>query len=419
MANGMNGGNAVPTRAAGPKPIQVLQIIGNAIVGGMETYVSNLIATLPSDEFQVTCLCPYESAFTASLRRRGLRVYIAPIKDDPAWCSIEMAVELVRQHRIDVIHAHLPNAHTLAGVAGRLTNTPVVATIHARSLWTQEISVSRLTGSHMIVVCQEAYAQALATGIPADSLTIVPNGVDTERFSPQRSGAAFREAIGVPADAPLVGFVGRLSWEKGPDKFVQAAERIHRSRPDVHFALVGEGPMEAELRVVIEQAKLQSRVHLAGMHRAVETVYPAFDLMVQTSRSEAMPLALLEGMACGCPIVAIGVGGVAELIEGGTNGVLISPGDWSHIASSYPGDWEGVAAAALDLLAQPERLKRMGRAGRERAEDVFDLRHAVRETAAVFQRLVKPAVMKNGVWHPTVVRDQSDGERRVRLRPRT
>jgi starch synthase len=124
-------------------------------------------------------------------------------------------------------------------------------------------------------------------------------------------------------------------------------------------------------------------------------------------------------MACGCPIVAIGVGGVAEMIEGGTNGVLISPGDWSHIASSYPGDWEGVAAAALDLLAQPERLKRMGRAGRERAEDVFDLRHAVRETAAVFQRLVKPAVMKNGVWHPTVVRDQSDGERRVRLRPRT
>jgi glycosyltransferase involved in cell wall biosynthesis len=223
----------------------------------------------------------------------------------------------------------------------------------------------------------------------------------------------------VPPEATLVGFVGRLAWEKGPDKFVQVADRIHRRRPDVHFTLVGEGPMEAELREMIAQTGLQDRVHLAGMHRNIETVYPAFDLLLQTSRSEAMPLALLEGMACGRPVVAIGIGGVAELVEAGTSGILISPGDWSHVASPYPGDWEGVAAAALDLLNQPARLKQMGQAGRKRAEETFDLRHNIRETTAVFQRLVKPAVMKNGVWQPTVVRDQSEGERRVRLRPRT
>ena len=419
MSNGVSSSNGVPSRTGNIRPLQVLQIIGNAIVGGMETYVSNLITKLQSDEFQVTCLCPYESAFTASLRRLGFKVYITPIQDDPAWRSVEMAVELIRQHRIDIIHAHLPNAHTLAGVAGRLTNTPVVSTIHARTLWTQEISVSRLTSTSLIVVCQEAYAQALAAGVPADSITVIPNGVDTQKFTPQRSGAAFREAVGVPPEATLVGFVGRLAWEKGPDKFVQVADRIHRRRPDVHFTLVGEGPMEAELREMIAQTGLQDRVHLAGMHHNIETVYPAFDLLLQTSRSEAMPLALLEGMACGRPVVAIGIGGVAELVEAGTSGILISPGDWSHVASPYPGDWEGVAAAALDLLNQPARLKQMGQAGRKRAEETFDLRHNIRETTAVFQRLVKPAVMKNGVWQPTVVRDQSEGERRVRLRPRT
>src|SRR3954466_15284133 len=183
MANGMNGGNAVPTRAAGPKPIQVMQIIGNAILGGMETYVSNLITQLPSDEFQVTCLCPYESAFTASLRRRAGEVYIAPIQDDPVWRSIELTVELIRQHRIDVIHSHLLNAQTLAGIAGRLTNTPAVATIHGRSLWTQEISVSRLTGTNLIVVCQDAHAQALAAGVRAEAVTLIPNGVDTQKFT--------------------------------------------------------------------------------------------------------------------------------------------------------------------------------------------------------------------------------------------
>ena len=419
MSNGVSSSNGVPSRTGTAKPLQVLQIIGNAIVGGMETYVSNLITRLPSDEFQVTCLCPYESAFTASLRRLGFKVYITPIQDDPAWRSVEMAVELIRQHRVDIIHAHLLNAHTLAGLAGRLTNTPAVTTIHARTLWAQDISVSRLTNINLIVVCQEAYAQALAAGVPADSVTVIPNGVDTQKFTPQRSGAAFRETIGVPPEATLVGFVGRLDWEKGPDKFVQVADRIRRRRPDVHFVLVGEGPMEAELREMIAQMGLEGSVHMAGMHRNIETVYPAFDLLLQTSRSEAMPLALLEGMACGRPVVAIGVGGVAELVEGGTNGILISPGNWSYVASPYPGDWEGVAAAALDLLKQPARLRQMGQASRKRAEDVFDLHHNVRETAAVFNRLVRPAVMKNGVWQPTVVRDQSDGERRVRLRPRT
>jgi len=384
----------------------------------METYVSNLVARLPSDEFQVTCLCPYESAFTASLRRRGFRVYIAPIQDDPVWRSIELAVELIRQHRIDVIHAHLLNAHTLAGIAGRLTNTPVVATIHARSLWTQEISVSRLTGTNLIVVCQDAYAQALAAGVSTEAVTLIPNGVDTDRFTPQRSGAAFREALSVPLEATLVGFVGRLAVEKGPDKFVQAAERIHRRLPAVHFALVGEGALENQLREMISHMGLTDRVHLAGTHHNTESVYPAFDLLVQTSRSEAMPLVLLEGMACGRPIIALGVGGAAEVIESGTNGILVSPGAWSYIASPYPGDWEGVAAAAIDLLGQPARLKQMGQAGRQRAEEVFDIRHTARKTAAVFQRLVRPAAMKNGVWHPTVVRDQAESERRVRLRPR-
>ena len=235
----------------------------------------------------------------------------------------------------------------------------------------------------------------------------------------QRSGAAFRESIGVPPEATLVGFVGRLALEKGPDKFVQAAHRIHRQRPDVHFVLVGEGALENQLRAMIRQMGLQDRVHLAGTHHSTEAVYPAFDLLLQTSRSEAMPLVLLEGMACGCPMIALGVGGVAELIESGTNGILISPGHWSYIASSYPGDWEGVAAAAIDLLGQPARLKQMGQAGRQRAEEVFDIRHSVRETAALFQRLVRPAVMKNGVWQPTVVREHADSDRRVRLRPNT
>ena len=414
-SNGGLNGKATPL-VSGRRPIRLLEVIGNAIVGGMEAYTRNLIASLPRDEYEVTCILPYESEYTASLRDLGCKTYITPIHDDPLWRSIELTVEVIKQHRIDVMHANLANAHTLAGIVGRITNTPTVATIHARSLWIQELSVARLTGMNLITVCQEAYAGASACGIAPENLTLIRNGVDTRRFTPGRSGAAFRDSIGVDPDATLVGFVGRMSWEKGPDKFVQVARRIHQQLPDIHFVMVGEGPAEPELHDLIEQTGMTDRVHMAGLRRDVENCYPAFDLLIQTSRSEAMPLALLEAMASGVPVVAISIGGVAELVESGSTGLLVSPGDWPGVSSHYPGDWEGIAAAALDLLHRPDRLAAMGKASRARAVEHFDLRHSVRETSALFNRMVRPAVMKNGVWQPTVVRDKGEGERRVRLK---
>jgi glycosyltransferase involved in cell wall biosynthesis len=417
MSDGDGNGGLTPKMGL-RRPIRLLEIIGNAITGGMETYTRNLIASLPRDEYDITCILPFESAYTASLRELGCRVYITPIHDDPLWRSIEMATEVIRQHQIDVIHANLANAHTLAGVVGRLTNTPAVATLHSRTLWIQELSVTRLTGMNLITVCQEAYWQALATGLPPERVSLIRNGVDTARFAPSRSGAAFRASLGLGADVQLVGFVGRMSWEKGPDKFVHAASRIRQQLPDVHFAMVGEGHVEPDIRHIIEETGMGDRVHMVGLRRDVENVYPAFDLLIQTSRSEAMPLALLEGMASGVPVVALAVGGVAELVGGGTTGALINPGDWPGVASHYPGDTEGIALAAADLLRNPVRLKEMGAAARARVESQFDLRGSVAETSALFERLVKPAVMKNGAWQqlPQVVRDKGDGERRVRLK---
>jgi DMSO/TMAO reductase YedYZ molybdopterin-dependent catalytic subunit len=225
----------------------------------------------------------------------------------------------------------------------------------------QELSVTRLTGTHLIVVCQETYAQALATGVPARNVTLIPNGIDTRRFTPERNGADFRAAIGVPSNAPLVGFVGRLSPEKGPDRFLFAAERIRQSRPDVHFVMIGDGPMREELEIQIGRGGFAGCLHMVEVRHDIETAYPAFDLLLQTSRSEGMPLVVLEAMACGVPVVAVGIGGVAEVVEHGSTGWLVSPAQW-----------EDISRDALRLLADPQRLKRMGLLGRERVQARFD-----------------------------------------------
>ena len=365
-------------RATAPSsgPLRILELIGNAHTGGMETAVGGLVRWLVDSQVAVSCVCPYESPFTAGLRALGCEVFTTPVGDDPPWRSIQLVVEVARLHGADLIHAHMPKAHVLAGLAGCLTHLPVVATVHGMNITSHELGICRTTGSHLITVCQEAFTQALAMGVPPDRLALIPNGVDLERFRPGAGGEVFRAAIGVPLEAPLVGFVGRLEPEKGPDLFLRAIAPLYHNRPEVHFVMVGDGSMAGQLAALAAQLGLGERLHMTGHQDVTAEVYGAFDLLAQTSRSEGMPLVLLEAMACGVPAVVIAVGGVVEVIENETTGQITGAGDW-----------EGVGIRVGHLLEQPDKLRAMSQAARRRAEEHFDLQRSARRTVEHFRQI--------------------------------
>ncbi len=317
---------------SGKGRLHVLEIMASAIVGGMETYVRNLLRLMPPDRFRVTCLCPYESEITEVLRSFGVAVFVARMDDDPPWRSIQTVVEIVRNFDVDLIHAHLPKAHVLGGLAGALTRTPVVATVHGNSITTHELGIHRTTGTNLIAVCQEAYIQALAMGVPLDRVTLIRNGVDVELFKPNDAArAAFRASLGIAPETPLVGFVGRIDVEKGPDQFLQAAQVIHAEAPHAHFVMVGPATNMIKCRSWLQSWGSQGVVHFAGLWPDTSQVYPGIDLLLQTSRIEGLPLSLLEAMACGLPVVATGVGGVPEIVEEGRTGMIAGPGDWRGV----------------------------------------------------------------------------------------
>ncbi len=359
--------------------LHVLEIVGNAIVGGMEKYVYNLAQKLPGYGVKVTVLAPYESSYTASLRHQGSEVLVTAIDDNPTWRSIQFTTEVIRHLGVDLVHAHLPKAHILGGITGSLANVPVVATVHGMDINMLDLGASHAAGTHLITVCHAAYVQALSYGIPTERLSMIPNGVDTKISSANRSGASFRKALHLPPNVPLVGVVGRLAWEKGPDQFVRVAEYVHKQRPDVHFAIVGDGPMMEEIQDMADAAQLTDVFHLPGVWTNTWEVYPAFDILSQTSRVEGMPFAILEGMACGCPVAAMGVGGVLEIVEGVNTGLLAAAGDT-----------DGLGNAILSLLENPDRMKQMGQAGRKRVEENFDIQDSVSKMASLFKRLVNP-----------------------------
>jgi len=367
--------------------VNILEIIGNASFGGMERYIINFLTHLPSEQFKVTCICPYESAFTSSLRDLGLKVYITPVTDDPTWRSIQLAVEVVRLHGIDIIHAHMPKAHVLAGLTGNLTHRPVVATVHGMHLTAFEYGITRLLGSHLITNCQETYGQALAMGVPSERVSLIHNGVDIGLFTPGEGAGELRKWINVPADTPLIGFAGRLAHEKGPDLFLRAAQEIHHSRPDIHFVVIGYGTMRNDLIKMRNQLGLEKYMHFIGWQTNMADMYRSLNLLVHTSRSDGTSLVLLEAMACGCPVVALDVGGVREVVENDDTG-LIAPA----------GDWEGIAIRALELMASSNRLKTMGKAARSCIEKKFDLLVKTKCTADLMCQIASNGVNGHRVF---------------------
>jgi glycosyltransferase involved in cell wall biosynthesis len=357
--------------------LSVLEIVGSSTRGGMENYIVNFIKNLPADQFRITCICPNESWFTTALRELGVEaVFITPIADDPEWRSIQMVMEVARLYHVDILHAHMPKSHVLAGIAGSLLNKPVVATVHGMHVTAYELGVALAVKSFLITNCQETYIQALALGVPADRVNLFHNGVDINVFTPGRQGQKLRDLIGVTSTATLVGFVGRLEHEKGPDLFLRAAWHVHATLPDVQFVIVGAGSMQKQLVQMSQQMAMESCLHFADWSEDTTVIYPALDLLVHSSRNDGTSLVLMEAMACGQPVVGMAVGGVREVIENEHTGMLVEKNDW-----------EAMGNQVITLLERPELLKQMGTAGRQRVEDHFNVVVNTRKTAALLKQV--------------------------------
>lgn len=372
----------MPNEASPLNRIHVLEVVGNAIVGGMETCVARLIERLPPERFAVTMLCPFDSHLADRVRGLGVEVIVTPMPESPTWSSIQLAHALVKAHAIDVLHAHLPNAHLLAGLVGKMAGRPVFTTIHGRQLAPADLEMHRMGGTQISVVCQQTYYHALGLGVNSAQLHFIPNGVDVQAFVPRpcRNGE-LRRRLGVCADTPLVGQVGRLSPEKGPEVFVRAALAVKQAWPAARFVLIGDGPMRTELQGIVERYGMGDAVYLAGEAADMHQCWNELDIAVLASHSEAMPLALMEAMACGLPVVATRVGGVPDIVQQGTTGWVVSPGDF-----------DALAARLLVLLGAAELRAQMGARARERIVERFALDDSVAATASLMTRLVQRPV---------------------------
>jgi glycosyltransferase involved in cell wall biosynthesis len=350
-------------------------------VGGAQGSVTDLMLRLDPSRFAVEAVSLTDGPATDRMRQLQLPVTVVDETDDQV-ASRALAAHL-RDRRADVLHAHMFRAELLGARAARLAGTPsMVATVHSsRVRSASEISALAAENAlfDRLIAPSEAIADKLRSeGRGAVPITIIPNGVDLDRFGAHRSIAGrkkLRAAVGIPAEAFLIGVVARLEPEKGHRFLLAAWPEIARAMPNAWLLLVGDGSLGSVLRGHASSLAAQAgrRVIFAGGQTDVAAVTEALDLAVLPSLREAQGIALLEAMAAGVPVIASAVGGVPETIRDGVDGLLVPPADPDALSS-----------AVLRLSQDVGMRQGLAVASRRRVEDRFDVVESVQKMETVY-----------------------------------
>ena len=279
-----------------------------------------------------------------------------------------------RQQRFDIVHTHLDRPLIYGTLAARLAGIPhVIHTRHGQSddLSTRQRQLVRFVArwiDHFVCVSQDAARRAATDhGIPAERVSTIWNGVDLSRFAP------------VPVDrtGPVV-TVARLIPEKDIATLLRAMALAAEQDGKLRLEIAGDGPCREELLGLAEQIGVSERVRFLGVVSSVSDLLSRASMFVLPSRTEGIALAVLEAQVRSVPVIATRVGGNAEIIEDGENGLLVSAGD--------P---QALAQAMLRLRADVELGPRLARAGRSRMEANFDVTGMISRYESLYEKLMR------------------------------
>jgi glycosyltransferase involved in cell wall biosynthesis len=361
----------------------VAHVLSSLAIGGGERVALELAGGQTSARHRVivVSLAPEpDGPLGAAFDERGVPVRRVAKRPglDPTL-ALRLAA-LFRREKVRVVHTHNRLPLVYGAAAGRLAGAVVIHTRHGpgrgnagqRMLWR---GAGRLLHAYVAVSPELLdLAKSLHACAPA-KLRVIENGIDVDRFdmSPQARRSA-REALGIPQDAFVIGAVGRLSPEKEFPWLVRTAASM--LGPGVRLLIVGGGAQEAAVRAEVTKHQVEPFVLLPGARNDVPRYIAALDLFVLSSSMEGLPLAVLEAMAAGLPVVATAVGGLPNLIDDGKTGFLVPSGDETMMRDRLRA-----------LQADPALARAVGERGRTLARERYSRDQMVRRYLSLYAEM--------------------------------
>ncbi|MDI3461621.1 MAG: hypothetical protein OJF50_000442 [Nitrospira sp.] len=370
--------------------IRICHVAVADLWAGAEVQLKALIAELSRmSDIDLSVVLFNGGRLEKELSHFGVPVQIFPERH---WSSIRIGTALRHyfgQKRFDIVHTHKYKDTILAAPVAQWSGVPhVVRTVHGLTepfsgvnAWKMAFyeSVERRVHQQyvrtLLAVSSEIECRLRQTG--ATDVVCIRNGIELNAMPNRSMRSAVRKAFGVTDDVCLIGSVGRLTPVKGFPHLIKAVQLMTEQGLCVKLWLIGDGIMNQELRRLAQDLGVAEQVVIVGHREDTYELLQAMDMFVLPSLHEGIPMALLEAMAVGLPVIATRVGGIPEVIEDHVSGILVEPGD--------PG---GIELTCRRLMNDAASAERLGQAARARVEERFSSGAMAAEVANVYRRLV-------------------------------
>ncbi len=365
--------------------IRVLYAIEDLEVGGAERLLVQTATHLDREHFDpAVCCLTRPGALAEEVESHNVPLVALGKKPGIDFSVALRLASLLRRERFDIIHTHLFTADLWGRMAGLLAGVGgLVSTEHSLAPWKDKkrIFIDRVLDrfTHRIIAVTAAVREHLLRQRVAapDKITVIRNAVDPGNPVTPEERWRVRQELGISPIAPVLGSLGRLAPEKGPEVFLKAAQIVAAQHPDARFLIVGGGSCYAQMEALAQQLGIQDKVIFTGVRTDVRTLLGAMDLFVLPSHTEGMSIALLEAMAASLPVVATAVGGTPDVISHEDNGWLVQPDNPKQMA------------LACGRLIRDEPLRtRLAVAGRQRVVQQFGLETMIERTQSVYRSVL-------------------------------
>ena len=293
---------------------------------------------------------------------------------------------LLKSQRYDLIHTNGYFADIISIPLSKLFKIPILSTCHGFISLDKKLSFYNSLDCYLLrfsnriaAVSKEIKKDLIKTGVPGSKIKVIHNAVETIASTGEliKIRRRKRMLLGIERNELVIGYVGRLSREKGIRYLIEAASILRDRGLPIKVIVIGDGPIENQLKTIVSEINIEKQFIFAGFQKKIMEWIPAIDIFILPSLTEGTPMALLEVMSMGVPVVASAVGGIPDIINSGENGILVGKGKPEEIAN-----------AVINLYKNEELRLKIKDAAMEHIKTNFNFRKWVSEVESLYEELI-------------------------------
>ena len=361
-----------------------MYIIWSLAKGGAERVVANLAKGLDRQIFNPIIFCLNKPGdYAAELEKESIKVIALDKRPKLDLQIIGKLVKVMKDNKIDIVHAHLWTSNFWGRVAAKIANVPIIiCTEHNVDSWKSlfhhaiDSFLSRFTDK-IIAVSNKVKEFYVGKGIPSKKIEVIYNGVQTNGSQGHKDTRSHvKQEFGIKDEEKVLAVIGRLVEQKGHKYLLEALSQLN-GKYDFKLLVVGNGPLTESLKSQVTSLKLDDKVIFTGFRRDINRLFEAIDVLVMPSLREGLPLIALEAMISGVPIVATKVGGTPEVVEDGISGVLVSQKNPAELANGL-----------RKILDDKELAEKYVENGKNRVKDLFSIDIMIKKHEILYEELL-------------------------------